>query len=326
MSETVNVGVIGVGRMGQYHVGVYSEMVGVNIVGVVDPDPERGRPVAQRYKTAYYADYRDLLPHVDIVSIAAPTSMHYDIAKECLNAGVHCLVEKPICNSLKEAEELFEIADRNNLALHVGHVERFNGAVQELKKIVQNPIMIESRRMGPFDPRIKDAGVVLDLMIHDIDILLNLVNSPVVETHVLGSSVFTEREDVVQVQILFENACIASVLASRATQEKIRTMAITQEKEYIFLDFAHQDILIHRQASSQHELRQQELKYRQESVIERIFVHRDNPLKLELKHLIECATNVAHRRTSVESELMSLKVSLGILEKLKLARKSLTLP
>ncbi len=254
-----------------------------------------------------------------------PTSLHYEIAKDCLEAGVHCIVEKPICNSFAHAEDLFDIAAKKDLALHVGHVERFNGAVQELRKIVQNPIMIESRRMGPFDPRIKDAGVVLDLMIHDIDILLNLVASPVVDTHVMGTSIFTTREDVVQVQFQFDNGCIASVLASRATQEKIRTMAITQEKEYIFLDFAHQDILIHRQASSQHEVRQSELKYRQESVIERIFVHRDNPLKLELTHFLDCATNGAHRHTSVENELMSLRVALGVLDTLNSTCKNLSL-
>ncbi|MBF0169755.1 MAG: Gfo/Idh/MocA family oxidoreductase [Nitrospinae bacterium] len=325
MNKKTNVAVIGVGRMGGYHVGIYSEMADVNLVAVVDPDSERGGALASRYKVSHCKDYREILDKVDAVTVAAPTSLHYQIAKDCLEAGVHCIVEKPICDNYAHAESLFDIAGRKNLTLHVGHVERFNGAVQELRKIVQNPIMIESRRMGPYDPRIKDAGVVLDLMIHDIDILLNLVASPVVDTHVMGTSIFSNREDVVQVQFQFENGCIASVLASRATQEKIRTMAITQEKEYIFLDFAHQDILIHRQASSQHELRQRELKYRQESVIERIFVHRDNPLKLELTHFLDCATNGAHRHISVENELMSLRVALGVLDTLKLARKNLSL-
>lgn len=323
MKKTVNAAVIGVGRMGQYHVGAYSEMADVNLVGVVDIDVERGEIIADKYHTKFIDNFRDLFGVVDVISIAVPTSQHYEIAKECLSAGVNCLVEKPISNRLELAEELFEIAESKNLTLHVGHVERFNGAVQELNKVVSNPIFIESRRMGPFEPRIKDDGVVLDLMIHDIDIIMNLVNSPVVGMNVMGSSVFSDSEDVVNVQLQFENGALASMMASRATQEKIRTLAVTQEKEYIVLDYTSQDILVHRRASSQHELTRQELKYRQEAFIERIFVHRDNPLKLELRHLIDCASNGASRRTSVENELKSLKVALQVLEELKLVRKNL---
>jgi predicted dehydrogenase len=315
-SKSINAGVIGAGRMGQYHVGVYSELTGVNLVGVVDVNEARGSEIAKKYRTQFYKDYRSLFGKVDVVSIAVPTSMHYDVAKECLQAGVHCLVEKPITNSLAEAEELFNIAQKNGAILHVGHVERFNGAVQELSKAVRDPIFIESRRLGPFDPRIKDDGVVLDLMIHDIDIILNLVKSPVVEINAIGATVFSDKEDVVNVQLRFENGCLANILASRATQEKIRTLAVTQRSEYIFLDYTTQDILVHRRASSQHQLGIQELKYTQESFIERIFVHRENPLKLELRHLIDCAANGADRRISVENELMSLRVALAVLDRL----------
>ncbi len=318
MNKDIKVGVIGAGRMGQYHVGVYSEMTGVNLVGIADIDETRGAPVAEKYLTSHYTDYSDLFDKVDAVSIAVPTSLHYDIAKECLTAGIHCLVEKPVSNNLEKAEELFRIADNKNLALHVGHVERFNGAVQELKKVVHKPILIESRRLGPFDKRIQDDGVVLDLMIHDIDIILNLVDSPIKELNVIGSSVFTAREDVVNVQIMFENGCLANIIASRATQEKIRTLAVTQEKEYVVLDYTSQDILVHHRVSSHHELTRKELKYKQEAVIERIFVHRENPLKLELRHFLDCANNGAKRYTSVENELKSLKVALIVLEKIAL--------
>lgn len=321
MNKEINVGVIGAGRMGQYHVGVYSEMTGVNLVGIADIDEARGAPVAEKYLTSHYTDYRDLFDKVDALSIAVPTSAHYDIGKECLTAGIHCLVEKPISNSLEKAEELFRIADSKNLALHVGHVERFNGAVQELKKVVNNPILIESRRLGPFDKRIQDDGVVLDLMIHDIDIILNLVESPVKTLNVIGSSVFTSREDVVNVQIQFENGCLANIIASRATQEKIRTLAVTQEKEYVVLNYTSQDILVHHRASSHHELTRKELRYKQEAVIERIFVHRENPLKLELRHFLDCASNGAKRHTSVENELKSLKVALMVLDKIETVRR-----
>jgi predicted dehydrogenase len=317
MYQTVNAGVIGVGHMGQYHVAAYAEIPGVALVGISDIDKEKGRAVAAKYRTVFFDDYRELLEKVDVLSIAVPTKKHFEIAQVCLEAGKHCLVEKPISGSLKEAELLFDIATRKRLALHVGHVERFNGAVQELRKVVRDPILIESRRLGPFEPRVKEDGVVLDLMIHDIDIILSVVNSPVASLNVLGSSVMSDKEDVVNVQIQFESGCIASIIASRATQEKIRTLAITQRSEYVVLDYTNQDILIHRRATSQSELTRQELKYRQESMIERIFVHRENPLKLELKHLIGCGTNGDKRIISVEGELQSLKVALQVLEKLK---------
>ncbi|MDH5509695.1 MAG: Gfo/Idh/MocA family oxidoreductase [Nitrospinota bacterium] len=317
MNQTVNAGVIGVGHMGQYHVAAYEEIPGVTLVGVSDSDKERGEAVAAKYRTRYYPDFRELLEKVDVLSIAVPTKKHYEIALTCLEAGKHCLVEKPVCDTVEKAEKLFEMAARKKVALHVGHVERFNGAVQELRKVVRDPILIESRRLGPFEPRVKEDGVVLDLMIHDIDIIMNIVNSPVATLNVIGSSVMSEKEDVVNVQMQFESGCMASIIASRATQEKIRTLAITQRSEYVVLDYTSQDILVHRRASSQHELTHHELKYRQESMIERIFVHRDNPLKLELKHLIGCGTNGDQRIISVENELQSLKVALQVLGKLK---------
>ncbi len=316
MDNTINAGVIGAGHMGQYHMGAYSEINGVNIAGVADIDEQRAATVGEKHKTKHYTDYRQLLESLDVVSIAVPTAKHFEIAKECLEAGVHCLVEKPICDSIEKAEKLFEIAEKNNTVLHVGHVERFNGAVQQLSSVVVDPILIESRRLGPYNARVKD-GVVLDLMIHDIDIIMNIVQSPVASLNVLGSSVFTNQEDVVNVQILFENGCLANIIASRATQEKIRTLAVTQEKEYIVLDYTNQDILVHRLASSQSELTRKELRYRQESLIERIFVHRENPLKLQLLHLIGCSSNGDSRFVSVENELKSLRVALQVLEKLQ---------
>lgn len=317
MDKVVRAGVIGVGHMGQYHVGAYSEITGVDLVGLTDIDADRASSIAGKYRTKFYPDHKKLLEDIDVVSIAVPTPNHFEIAKVCLEAGIHCLVEKPICDNLESAEELFKIAEKNGATLHVGHVERFNGAVQQLSKVVKNPIMIESRRLSPFDPRVKDVGVVLDMMIHDIDIILNIVNSPVVSMNVIGSSVFSDKEDVVNVQLVFESGCLANIIASRATQEKIRTLAVTQAEEYIVLDYTNQDILVHRRASSQSEITRKELRYTQESFIERIFVHRENPLKLQLEHLIGVGTNGHKRNTSVENELKSLKVALQVLEKLR---------
>lgn len=312
--QKVKAGVVGVGQMGRYHVGVYSELFNVDLVGVADTNRARAEALAEKYNTRAYDDYRDLLNHVDVVSIAVPTSLHYPVAAHFLKSGVHVLLEKPIAHTMEEAQELFRLAAGNNVVLHIGHVERFNGAIQELKKIVHDPWLIESRRLGPFVPRIKEEGVILDVMIHDIDLILNLVNSPVRQIYALAKSIHSDREDLANVQICFQNGCIANIVASRATEIKIRTMAITQRDAYIFLDYTDQDIHVHRQASSEHVITRGALRYRQESLIERIFVHKDNPLKLEVKHLIDCATNGGVRAVSVEEELRSLRIALQILE------------
>ncbi|ETX08691.1 Gfo/Idh/MocA family protein [Candidatus Entotheonella palauensis] len=312
--QKTRAGVVGVGQMGQYHVGIYSELHDVELVGVADTDRQRGAYVAGKYGIPLYADYHDLLGKVDVVSIAVPTSLHYPVAKTFLEAGVHVLLEKPIAHTLEEATELFRIADTHGVALHVGHVERFNGAIQELKNIVHEPWFIESRRLGPFVPRIKEDGVILDVMIHDIDIILNLVESPITRLYALGKSINSEREDLANVQLCFQNGCIANILASRSTEIKIRTMAITQRDAYIILDYTDQDIRVHRQASSEHVVTRGALRYRQESLIERIFVHKENPLKLEIQHLLDCVSRRATRVVSVEKELRSLQVALQILD------------
>ena len=312
--QKTRAGVVGVGQMGQYHVGIYSELHNVDLVGVADTDRQRGAYVAGKYGIPLYTDYRDLIGRADVVSIAVPTSQHYPVARAFLEAGVHVLLEKPIAHTMEEATELFRIADAQGMALHVGHVERFNGAIQELKNIVHEPWFIECRRLGPFVPRIKEDGVVLDVMIHDIDIILNLVESPITRLYALGKSVTSDREDLANVQICFQNGCIANILASRATEIKIRTMAITQRDAYILLDYTDQDIRVHRQASSEHVVTRGALRYRQEALIERIFVHKENPLKLEIQHLLDCVSRRATRVVSVEKELRSLQVALQILD------------
>jgi predicted dehydrogenase len=322
-SRPVRAGVVGVGQMGRYHVGVLAELAQVELVGIVDVDPQRIQQLAETYNTAALTDYHDLLGEVDVVSIAVPTALHRDVAREFLDAGVHVLIEKPIAPTLAEAEELFELADRRGAMLHVGHVERFNGAVQELKNIVRDPILIECRRLGPFQSRVKEDGVVLDLMIHDLDIVLNLVNSRVHHMSAVGASVISDVEDVANVQLWFDNGCLATITASRATQEKIRTLAVTQREEYVLLNYTDQDIRIYRQGTSEHRLGRGELRYKQEALIERIFVHKDNPLKLEIKHLLDCVTHQATRMVSAEDELYSLQMTLEIIETI---RKDLAYP
>jgi len=313
----IRVGVVGTGHMGQYHVNVYSELPIVKLAGIADISKERVAAVAKRFKTKGYTDYRKLIGQVDAVTVAVPTGKHYEVAKEFLSAGVHVLLEKPITPTLKEAKELYSIAKKKKVILQVGHVERFNGAVQEVKKIIKNPLLVETRRIGPFVQRVQDDGVVLDLMIHDIDIVLNLVDSEIVTVNAVGGSVFTKTGDYANVQIQFKNGCVASLIASRVSQEKVRTLAVSQKDAYISLDYGAQELHVHRQASSQYFLSKEELKYKQESMIERVFVHKDNPLKLEVKHFLDCAMKRAERSVSPESDLRSLEVALKVQEILK---------
>ena len=311
------VGVVGAGKMGEYHIGVLSEMRATNLVGIVDNNSERAKIISERYDVPYFKDYKDIISKVDVVVIAVPTSLHYPIGKEFLKAGVHTLLEKPCTDDIDQARELFDLAEKKNITLHIGHVERFNGAVQELFKIVKNPVYLECRRMGPFASRMKDDGVVLDIMIHDIDIVLSLVPSDVINVNVIGSSVFSGRDDLINAQIEFKNGCIANIIASRVSQNKVRTLEVTQKDSSILLDYTEQEIFVHRQSSSEHQLSGDSLRYKQESLVERIFVHKDNPLKLELKHFIDCATNGSPRKVAVEKELNSLKIALQVLSQFK---------
>jgi len=174
--------------------------------------------------------------------------------------------------------------------------------------------------MSPFSARIKDDGVVLDIMIHDIDIVLNLVESDVVNINVIGNSVFSQRDDLINAQIEFKNGCIANLLASRVSQNKVRTLEVTQKESSILLDYTEQEIFVHRQSSSESQLSPGSLRYKQESLVERIFVHKDNPLKLELKHFIDCAANGSRKKLAVKKELNSLNIALQILSHFKSGR------
>jgi predicted dehydrogenase len=314
-SERVRAAVVGAGHMGQYHTLVYAELWDVDLVGVVDIDFERARRVAAQYDTLAFADHRELIGRVDVASVSVPTEAHFAVAKDLLEAGVSVLVEKPMTPTLEEARELFRIARANAAVLHVGHVERFNGAVQEVRNIVDRPILIESRRLGPFVPRVQKDTVVMDLMIHDIDIVLGLVDSEPRRVVALGSSMHSDVADVANVQIQFGSGALAIITASRATEQKIRTLAITQPDAYIVLDYADQDIRIHRRAAQEYTLNRESIRYRQASFVEHLFVHKDNPLKLEILHLIR-AMRRARETGTVElpesDDIRSLAVALEI--------------
>jgi predicted dehydrogenase len=272
--------------MGQYHVLVYAELADVELVGVVDVDGDRAGGVARHYDTRAFADHRELIGRVDVASVAVPTEQHYKVARDLLEAGVSVLVEKPMTPTLEEARELFAVARRTGAVLHVGHVERFNGAVDELRRLVERPILVESRRLGPFVPRVQKDTVVMDLMIHDIDIVLGLVGAPPVRLAAQGAAVHSDAIDVATVQIRFASGTVATLTASRATEDKIRTLAITQRDAYIVLDYAEQDIHIFRRADQEYTMNRRSIRYRRAAFVEHLKVHRDNPLKLEIQHLL----------------------------------------
>jgi predicted dehydrogenase len=327
--KRVRAGVVGTGHMGQYHILVYAELWDVDLVGLVDVDESTVSRLAAQYDTQAFTDYRELFDKVDVVSIAVPTPLHFDVAREFLEAGIHVLVEKPLTPTLDEARELFRIARQHNVVLHVGHVERFNGAVQELRKIVVSPILIESRRLGPFVPRVQHDTVIMDLMIHDIDIVVGLVDAEIREVMATGARVHSTRADVVNVQIVFENGALANIIGSRATEQKIRTLAITQPDAYIFLNYTDQDIQIHRRAAAEYILNRESIRYRQESFVEHLFVHKENPLKLEILHLLG-AVRETQRTGRVDltehDDVRSLAVALSIEEMLQEGRPHLRWP
>ncbi len=186
--ETIRVGVVGTGHLGSLHAKIYSNLDSVKLVGVCDCNIERSLEVGKRFKVASYSDYEELFDKVDAASIAVPTSLHYNVAKDFLRHGIHVLIEKPITKTLSEADELIEIAEKNKLILQVGHIERFNSAVLALEPYINKPKFIECQRLGPFHSRVKDVGVVLDLMIHDIDIVLGLIRQGVAKIDAVGLS------------------------------------------------------------------------------------------------------------------------------------------
>ncbi|MBN2403780.1 MAG: Gfo/Idh/MocA family oxidoreductase [Spirochaetes bacterium] len=311
--KKVKLGIIGVGHMGQYHVSVAVALKDkISLIGIYDIDFGKSKEIANKYKINYFNNVEDLMDNVEAVIIAVPTFLHYKYASLALDRNIHVLVEKPATERIEQARKLAKKAKKKDLIFQVGHVERFNGAVQELYKIVTNPIIIESRRLSPFTDRVKDVGVVLDLMIHDIDIVTNIVNSPVISVKASGGSIFSDYEDYATAILQFENGCISTITASRITQRKIRTLSISQEKSYIFLDYSTQDIHIHRQASQAYLLTKEEIKYSQESFVEELFVHKENPLKHEQEHFYNCINNRIMPYFSNEADIRSLEVTLEI--------------
>jgi len=241
--KSIRAGVIGVGYLGQFHAQKYSIIKDVELVGVADIDEKRGQEIAEEYDCRYFFDYQELLQNVDAVSIAVPTSMHHAVASDCIKCGVDILLEKPMTVSLEEADDLIRLAEANNIVFQVGHLERFNPAVLAMKPSLTTPVFIESNRISTFKSRGVDVDVVLDLMIHDIDIILTIIDSPLKTIHTVGAPVVTSTTDIANARLIFENGATANITVSRISMTNIRKMRIFQPGSYINVDFANKKVM-----------------------------------------------------------------------------------
>jgi predicted dehydrogenase len=249
MTKKLRAAVIGVGYLGRFHAQKYAALgaadAGVELVGVVDAYPDTAQRVAAELGVAAFTDYHDLLgahPVVDLVSVASTTESHHAVARDCLAAGVHVLAEKPITVTVAQADELIALADARKLVLQVGHLERFNPAWLAVRDKIRHPVFIEAHRMAPFKARGIDVSVVLDLMIHDLDLILPLVGSPVTDLRASGVSVLTDGIDIANARIEFANGCVANLTASRTSTASLRRLRVFQHHEYISIDFGERRI------------------------------------------------------------------------------------
>lgn len=238
--------VIGTGYLGRFHAQKYAAIKGVELVAIVDIDSKQANSVANEVGCRAVTDYREILDEIDLASIVVPTDLHFDIAKECLQSNCHLLVEKPITQTIDEAEELISIARENDLVLQVGHLERFNPAIMALDGVLKNPTFIECQRMAPFKTRGTEVNVVLDLMIHDIDIILSLIGADVSQINSVGGSVLSDEVDIANARLQFETGCVANVTASRASRDTVRKIRIFQPDAYISVDYQDRKIAIYR--------------------------------------------------------------------------------
>lgn len=310
----IRVGVIGVGNMGQHHTRVLSLLKDAELVGISDVNLERGIDTAGKYRVRFFENYRDLLPHVDAVCIAVPTKQHHEVGLACLQAGVHILLEKPIAASISEAESLVNAAAECQCLLQVGHIERFNPAFQELSKVLQTEeiLALEAHRMSPYSDRANDVSVVLDLMIHDIDLLLDLVPAPVIKLTASGSRGKTsEHLDYVTATLGFANGVVATLTASKVTHRKLRRIAVHCQNSLTEADFLRNEILIHRQNPAYCRPDYQ-VFYRQDGLVEKVYTSNVEPLYAELEHFISCVHGGQQPSVGGEQALKALRLASAI--------------
>lgn len=315
MKNQLKVGVLGVGRMGQRHCRVYSNMRNVHLFGVSDKNPELGTRIARMYDVPYFRDPDELLSQVDAVSLAVPTQLHFEYAMMCLERGVNVLIEKPITETVEQAEKLVEAAEKSGLVVTVGHIERFNPAYMELKNVVESMevVTFDLRRLSPFEGSNKDVDVVLDLMIHDTNLVLDLVGHDPISMHAHGVKVFSDNLDHAVATMSFPNNLLVTMTSSRITEQKVRSLDVACRQAYLQCDLMNKSILVNRATIGEYQnLNSRGVKYRQESVVEKIFVPGYEPLMLECQHFVDCIQGECKTEVSAMDGLRALKLAVAI--------------
>ena len=313
MSQTLKIAVIGVGHLGKWHADKYAASPDCKLLAVVDNNPGNAEQIAQKHGARAVSDYHDILSQVDAVSLTVPTSLHYKIARDILEAGIHCLIEKPITETIEEASTLIEIAQKNRLVLQVGHIVRFNSVMMDIGELLQEPQFIESTRLAPFTSRSTDISVILDLMIHDIDIILNLIDSPVKHISASGLSVLSDSIDIANARIEFENDCVANVTASRISQKHEQKLRIFQKDMYISADLLKKILSINRKGKTDNEAGFKNITHEERS-------YGDNDaLNLEILDFIAAIKNGRRPKVNGEDGKRALETAIEITSQIKAA-------
>lgn len=309
--KPVRIGVVGVGSMGERHCRVLQSLRGVELVGVYDRSPEWAREVAARYEATPFPTLEALAAEVDAAVIATPTPTHAEIALELIERGVAVLIEKPMATSVVEAMAIHEAARRRGVPVQVGHIERFNPVYIELKAVLESmqPISLIFRRLSPYAVSNQDVDVILDLMIHDLDLAIDLVGVPPARIYPIGRSVFSEAVDYAVLTMEFPGGEIATLFASRVTEQKIRAIEITAAEAYIEADLLNKGIAIYRYTIPTFTNDGQPVKYRQEGWMERIGIPMAEPLALELQHFVDCIRSGKAPAVSTSDGLRAIQLA-----------------
>lgn len=321
MDKIIRAGVVGVGSLGQHHARIYANTEGVKLTCVADIS-EKCKEIADKYGAIFFNDYRKILNMVDVVSIAVPTSLHYKIAKFFIENKKHVLLEKPMTSTAAEAKDLLHLYKKNKVVLQIGHIERFNVAIEKLQQLKKVPILIEANRLGPFTARSTDISVILDLMIHDIDIILQLVNSPVKKIDAIGVPILTEYIDMANVRLEFKNGSVANITASRVSPKKIRKIRVFENNAYMSIDYIRQSIKVYKLKEGL--LGDRKVSWNDMMELEVYPIKKEEPLAKEIRSFINAVNKKQKVEVTPEQAFQALKIVLEIekqvnkkLEKLK---------
>jgi predicted dehydrogenase len=310
-NNKLNIGVIGIGHLGNYHLQKYSKLENCEIVAVADALSDRAKKAADIYQCNAFTDHSAMLDKVDAVSIAVPTGEHHKVARDFLAAGVDVLIEKPICATLAQADELIGLAKKNNLILQVGFVERFNPAIMALENVIEKPMFIEAHRLHPFFERGTDVDVILDLMIHDLDIILKFVNSPLTSVEAVGVAILSDKIDISNVRLSFASGCIANITASRISAKTMQKIRFFGAEGYHSVDCQKREILS--LGKIKNEAGQQQI------IQNNIEVSTHDPLEEEIRCFVTSVVNRTPPLISGEDARKSLELATDIIQKMKTA-------